>query len=144
MRIGLHFECPMRRNTKDLSSRETFMSLIDPARPEFCSGHMVGIWFKKKLSLLGSETAASHPPIQLFDLKTPQNVSLLDSDNPTTFPQRTGLTFFRRSSNSTDGLLFLSSSTMELRSTLHRARTRLTVATVTTISHLQSSHSEKC
>ena len=56
---------------------------------------MVGIWFKKNLSLLGSETAASHPPIQPFDLKTPQNVSLLDSDNPTTFPQRTGLTFFR-------------------------------------------------
>ena len=28
--IGLHFESPMRRNTKDLSSRETFMSLIDP------------------------------------------------------------------------------------------------------------------
>ena len=30
MRIGLHFEFPMRRNTKDLSSRETFMPLIDP------------------------------------------------------------------------------------------------------------------
>ena len=30
MRIGLHFECPMRRNTKDLSSRETFIPLIDP------------------------------------------------------------------------------------------------------------------
>ena len=28
--IGLHFECPMRRNTKDLSSRETFSPLIDP------------------------------------------------------------------------------------------------------------------
>ena len=30
MRIGLHFKSPMRRNTKDLSSRETFMPLIDP------------------------------------------------------------------------------------------------------------------
>ena len=30
MGIGLHFECPMRRNTKDLSSRETSMPLIDP------------------------------------------------------------------------------------------------------------------
>ena len=30
MRIGLHFKSPMRRNTKDLSSRETLMSLIDP------------------------------------------------------------------------------------------------------------------
>ena len=30
MRIGLHFKYPMRRNTKDLSSRETFMPLIDP------------------------------------------------------------------------------------------------------------------
>lgn len=29
-RIGLHFEYPMRRNTKDLSSRETFIPLIDP------------------------------------------------------------------------------------------------------------------
>ena len=29
-RIGLHFEYPMRRNTKDLSSRETFFPLIDP------------------------------------------------------------------------------------------------------------------
>ena len=28
--IGLHFESPMRRNTKDLSSRETFFPLIDP------------------------------------------------------------------------------------------------------------------
>ena len=28
--IGLHFECPMRRNTKDLSSRETLNPLIDP------------------------------------------------------------------------------------------------------------------
>ena len=56
---------------------------------------MVGIWFKKNLSLLGAETAARHPTILQIDLKTPQNVSLLDSDNPTTFPQRTGLTFFR-------------------------------------------------
>ena len=30
MRIGLHFKSPMRRNTKDLSSRETFIPLIDP------------------------------------------------------------------------------------------------------------------
>ena len=30
MRIGLHFKYPMRRNTKDLSSRETFIPLIDP------------------------------------------------------------------------------------------------------------------
>ena len=29
MRIGLHFKSPMRRNTKDLSSRETFMPLND-------------------------------------------------------------------------------------------------------------------
>ena len=29
-RIGLHFESPMRRNTKDLSSRETLIPLIDP------------------------------------------------------------------------------------------------------------------
>ena len=28
--IGLHFESPMRRNTKDLSSRETLIPLIDP------------------------------------------------------------------------------------------------------------------
>ena len=28
--IGLHSKCPMRRNTKDLSSRETFIPLIDP------------------------------------------------------------------------------------------------------------------
>lgn len=44
---------------------------------------------------MGPETAARHPTILQLDLKTPQNVSLLDSDNPTTFPQRTGLTFFR-------------------------------------------------
>ena len=30
MRIGLHFKSPMRRNTKDLSSRETSIPLIDP------------------------------------------------------------------------------------------------------------------
>ena len=30
MRIGLHFKSPMRRNTKDLSSRETLIPLIDP------------------------------------------------------------------------------------------------------------------
>ena len=56
---------------------------------------MVGIWFKKNLSLLGAETAARHPTILQIDLTPPKNVSLLDSDNPTTFPQRTGLTFFR-------------------------------------------------
>ena len=55
---------------------------------------MVGIWFKKNFLFWGSATATRHPTILQIDLKTPQNVSLLDSDNPTTFPQRTGLTFF--------------------------------------------------
>ena len=46
--IGLHFESPMRRNTKDLSSRETFMSLIDPPEMRKKGG------MTKKL-VLGSE-----------------------------------------------------------------------------------------
>ena len=46
--IGLHFEYPMRSNTKDLSSRETFMSLIDPPEMREKGG------MTKKL-VLGSE-----------------------------------------------------------------------------------------
>ena len=48
MRIGLHFESPMRRNTKDLSSRETFMPLIDPPEMREKGG------MRKKM-VLGSE-----------------------------------------------------------------------------------------
>ena len=47
-RIGLHVEYPMRRNTKELSSRETFMSLIDPPEMREKGG------MTKKL-VLGSE-----------------------------------------------------------------------------------------
>ena len=48
MGIGQHFKYPMRRNTKDLSSRETFMSLIDPPEMREKGG------MTKKL-VLGSE-----------------------------------------------------------------------------------------
>jgi len=46
--IGLHFEYPMRRNTKDLSSPETFIPLIDPPEMREKGG------MTKKL-VLGSE-----------------------------------------------------------------------------------------
>ena len=46
--IGLHFESPMRRNSKDLSSQETFIPLIDPPEMREKGG------MTKKL-VLGSE-----------------------------------------------------------------------------------------
>ena len=46
---------------------------------------MVGIWFKKNLSLLGPAKRRETPPVHLFDLKTPENIRPFESDMPTTF-----------------------------------------------------------
>ena len=73
------------RDHDDLPDSLCFVSHVTRVLFRSYGWHMV----QKKSFSFGVRKRRETPPIQRFDLKTPQNVRLFDSDMPTAFPRKT-------------------------------------------------------